>query len=110
MEKDMIERIKKQGTVDTAKYRYWMKDYRIYRIEREHLDTTAALHFDDDFCPNGWHTVAVIGYRIRELHPDGGIFTYDDIYETKEEAEETIKEYKEDDGDEVRCEYVIIEA
>ena len=55
--KDMIERVKKQGTVDTAKYRYWMKNDRIYRIEREHLGTTAAICLDDDFCPNGWQTV-----------------------------------------------------
>lgn len=57
MRKDMIERVKKEGVVDTAKYRYWLKDNRIYRIEVKQLDTTATLHFDDDFCPNGWQTV-----------------------------------------------------
>ena len=57
MRKDMIERVKREGTVDTAKYRYWTKGDRIYRIEVKQLDTTAALRFDDDFCPNGWQTV-----------------------------------------------------
>ena len=110
MRKDMIERVKREGTVYTNKYCYWLKGYRIYRIENKQLDTTASLHFDDDFCPNGWQTVAVIGYEINKIYPDGKVLGYFDIYETKEEAEEKIKEYMEDDGDEARCEYVIVEA
>lgn len=39
-------------------------------------------------------------FKIRELHPDGGRFDYDDIFRTREEAEAVVSEYENDDGDE----------
>lgn len=42
-------RIIREGIVDTKKYRYVYRDGKIYRIELEKLDTTAAI--------NGWKEV-----------------------------------------------------
>ena len=57
MKKSFIERVKRELCVDTKKYRYILKNNRIYRIDQLQIGTTATLHFDDEFCQNGWKTV-----------------------------------------------------
>lgn len=53
MKKDFIEKLRKEGIVDTKTYRYNLIDtgHGIYieRIRREYLGTTAAI--------NGWEVV-----------------------------------------------------
>lgn len=56
MTQKFIDRVLSERTVDTAKYRYIVKDFNdrreIQRLPITDLDTTAAI--------DGWDTVAVI--------------------------------------------------
>lgn len=43
MKKEFIERVIREGIVDTRKYRYIMKAPKILRLPRIYLDTTKAI-------------------------------------------------------------------
>lgn len=53
MKKLFIERVVREGIVDTRKYRYIMKGAKILRLPIIYLDTTLAI--------NGWECVFEFG-------------------------------------------------
>lgn len=66
MKKEFIQKVLREGAVDTRDYRYVSgvvqdagKQYRaIKRISRDALGTTSALNDKSDHNPFGWETVA----------------------------------------------------
>lgn len=65
MRKELIKKVLRDGIYDTKRYRYTATQYlngkvAIKRIERDMLDTTAALSDASDTNPNGWQIDAII--------------------------------------------------
>ena len=48
-----------------------------------------------------------MNYQIKELETE---IMYDDVYETKEQAQKVIAEYEKEDGEERKITYIVIEV
>ena len=54
------DRLKLERIYDTRSYRYIVDEDRVYRIDIDALDTSAALADASEINPNGWERVKII--------------------------------------------------
>ena len=59
LERRAVNQLNYDTIYDTAKYRYFMEEDAIYRLQRKYLDTVVALSKKCDGNPNGWELVEI---------------------------------------------------